>query len=79
MKAFNFYKRRIISLKAENRWSKQNSYAMNRMIAANLIYRPIRSLISIVAVALEASLLILCCRSWALSASDCCERFAHLD
>jgi putative ABC transport system permease protein len=32
---------------------------MNRMIAANLIYRPIRSLISIVAVALEVTLILL--------------------
>ncbi len=32
---------------------------MNRMIAANLIYRPIRSLISIVAIALEVTLILL--------------------
>ncbi len=32
---------------------------MNRMIAANLIHRPIRSLISIVAVALEVTLILL--------------------
>jgi putative ABC transport system permease protein len=32
---------------------------MNRMIAANLLYRPIRSLISIVAIALEVTLILL--------------------
>src|ERR1039457_5625350 len=32
---------------------------MNRMIAANLVHRPIRSLISIVAIALEVTLILL--------------------
>src|SRR5215467_455298 len=32
---------------------------MNRMIASNLVHRPIRSLISIVAIALEVTLILL--------------------
>ncbi len=32
---------------------------MNKMIVANLVHRPIRSLISIVAIALEVALILL--------------------
>ena len=32
---------------------------MNRMIVANLVHRPVRSLISIVAIALEVTLILL--------------------
>ena len=32
---------------------------MNRMIVANLVHRPIRSLISIIAIALEVTLILL--------------------
>src|SRR2546425_6056603 len=32
---------------------------MNRMIVANLVYRPIRSVISIIAIALEVTLILL--------------------
>ena len=32
---------------------------MNRMVVGNLVYRPLRSLISVVAVALEVTLILL--------------------
>src|SRR5882672_1375025 len=39
--------------------SSPKKYMMNRMIVGNLVHRPIRSLISIVAVALEVTLILL--------------------